>query len=161
MGQLGPDFYFTSSGGWATLTLAQWTLLTETDWETLPVEGSAAAYARVSAYDPAGNRLTLTDPDTGAVTTNTYDVANRLLTSTDASGVTTYTYDANGNQLTIEEPTGEVTTNVWDGENRLVAVEHPDFTVTTYAYNADGLLVENLAEPGQEAVTADSAGGWA
>ena len=93
-------------------------------------------------YDKVGRRKTLTDPDTAAVTTNTYDAANRLLTSEDANGVTTYTYDANGNQLTIEEPTGEVTTNVWDGENRLVAVEHPDFTVTSYAYNADGLKIE-------------------
>ncbi|MGC1275902.1 MAG: hypothetical protein WBC44_19525 [Planctomycetaceae bacterium] len=39
-GQLGGDLYFTSSGGWATLTLSQWTLFIEADWETLPVEGA-------------------------------------------------------------------------------------------------------------------------
>ena len=59
----------------------------------------------------------------------------------DVSGLTTYTYDPNGNQQTIEEPSGDITTNTWDGENRLVQVEHPSSDVTTYAYNGDGLRV--------------------
>ncbi len=49
--------------------------------------------------------------------------------------------DANGNPLTIEEPSGDVTTNTWNGENRLVQVEHPGGDITTYTYNADGLRV--------------------
>ena len=59
----------------------------------------------------------------------------------DVSGTTTYTYDNNGNQLTIEEPSGDITTNTWDGENRLIQVEHPSGDVTTYAYNGEGLRV--------------------
>lgn len=78
---------------------------------------------------------------TSDVTTLTYDSANRLLHATDVSGTTTYTYDANGNQLTIEEPGGDLTTNTWDRENRLVQVEHPSGDVTTSAYNGDGLRV--------------------
>jgi YD repeat-containing protein len=41
-----------------------------------------------------------------------------------------------------EEPNGDTTQNTWDGENRLVAVEHPDSSVTSYAYNGDGLKIE-------------------
>ncbi|MBL8819899.1 MAG: RHS repeat protein [Planctomyces sp.] len=63
------------------------------------------------------------------------------LTISDVSGVTTMTYDANGNQETIEEPSGDLTTNTWDGENRLIQVEHPSGDIITYAYNGDGLRV--------------------
>ena len=59
----------------------------------------------------------------------------------DLSGITSYTYDANGNQLIILEPSGDLTTNVWDGENRLVEVHHPSGDILTYAYNGDGLRV--------------------
>ena len=133
---------------WARLIPGHWDSLTVDDWATLPVD-AAPSFGFAFAHDPAGNRLTRTDPETGAVTTNTYDAANRLLTSSDANGATTFTYDANGNQRMIEQPTGDVTTNTWDGENRLVQVEHPDGSITTYAYNADGLKVE--ADDGTEA----------
>ena len=47
----------------------------------------------------------------------------------------------NGNELTIEEPSGDITTNTWNGENRLIVVEHPDGAETNYRYNGDGLKV--------------------
>ena len=50
-------------------------------------------------------------------------------------------HPASGNQLTIEEPSGDITTNVWDGENRPVEVHHPSGDIVTYAYNGDGLRV--------------------
>lgn len=103
---------------------------------------SADTYAHTMTYDPRGNRLTLSDTDMPPVSYEyDYDDANRLKTVTDVNGVTTYTFDASGNQLTIEEPSGDITTNSWNGENRLVQVEHPDSTITEYRYNGDGLKV--------------------
>ncbi|WP_197444224.1 RHS repeat domain-containing protein [Maioricimonas rarisocia] len=62
--------------------------------------------------------------------------------SSAAAGLTTWTYDANGNQLTIEVPSGDLTTNTWDYENRLTRVEHSDGSITTYAYDPDNHRVE-------------------
>jgi len=109
---------------------------------------SADTFTHTVTYDPRGNRLTLND------STDTldygYDNANRLQTVTDTTGTTSYTYDANGNELTIEEPSGNITTNTWNGENRLIVMEHPDATETYYRYNGDGLKV---AEDHDDTVT--------
>ena len=110
-------------------------------WNVLLVDDLPTGGAGLLAYDPAGNRLTQTDPVTGEITTFAYDNGNRLILAVDVSGTTTRTYDANGNQLTIEEPSGDITTNTRDGENRLSQVEHPFGDIMTYAYNGDGLLV--------------------
>jgi len=139
--QIRGDSYYNSTWSWNTLTLPQWEVATADEWHTLLVDATAS-YSFNYTYDAAGNIIAQTDPDSGAITTSTYDHTNRLLTAEDASGITTYTYDANGNQTSIEEANGDVTTNTWDGENRLVQVEHPDFTMTTYVYDADGHRIE-------------------
>jgi len=139
--QIRGDSYYNSTWSWNTLTLPQWEVATADDWDTLPVD-ALAAYSFNYTYDATGNIISQTDPDSGAITTSTYDHTNRLLTTEDVSGITTYSYDANGNQTSIEEANGDVTTNTWDGENRLVQVEHPDFTMTTYVYDADGHRIE-------------------
>ncbi|MEZ6053139.1 MAG: hypothetical protein R3C02_17405 [Planctomycetaceae bacterium] len=92
------------------------------------------------AFDAAGNRLTR-DEDGGTLTTYTYDTAKPADGRGGRQRLTTYTYDANGNQLTIEEPSSDVTTYAWDYENQMVEVEDPSNELTTYAYNADQLRV--------------------
>ena len=58
-----------------------------------PVSVTTQGAIVAMAYDEAGNRLSLTDPDAGT-TTYTYAADGTLLTQTDARGVkTAYTYD--------------------------------------------------------------------
>lgn len=89
-------------------------------------------------YDPVGNLLTVTDPDSAL--TMTYDQANRLLTTSTAgssnqpSVTLTYTYDKNGNRLTGVDPAG-ANTFAYDGLSRRTAMTLPNGTQTTYTYD--------------------------
>ncbi|MDB5384448.1 MAG: hypothetical protein JWM11_94, partial [Planctomycetaceae bacterium] len=101
--------------GWARLTLPQWKHFTPADWSILPVD-VLGIQTTTYTYDPIGNRIRQRDVETGEITTNTYDDANRLLVSAAGSDITTYTYNENGNTPTIEESSGDITTNTWDCE---------------------------------------------
>lgn len=81
----------------------------------------------------AGNRTTHTV--NGVVTTNSFDLANRLT----ASGATTYSYDPNGNQ-TGRVAGGVTTSYAYNALDQLTAVTTPT-TTASYAYNGDGLRV--------------------
>jgi RHS repeat-associated protein len=80
------------------------------------------------AYDPIGNRVMMTDT---AVTTYTYDTADRLLNA----GSTNFTWDDNGNMLSK----GSITYS-WDALNRLISVVSGTQTIT-FTYNGDGVRV--------------------
>ncbi|MBN1876746.1 MAG: hypothetical protein JXA33_21155 [Anaerolineae bacterium] len=85
-------------------------------------------------YDEVGNRTVLTVTESfsdTAVTTYTYDTANRLTAVDNAA----YTYDQRGN-LTSDG----VYTYTYDGAGRMVQVATP-FATLVYTYNADGLRV--------------------
>ena len=83
-------------------------------------------------YDLLGNRLVLNVD--GELTTSTYDAANRLQTAEEINGITTYTFDANGNQRSVETPSGDITTYSWSYENQLIQIEEPDDVITTQVY---------------------------
>lgn len=79
--------------------------------------------------------------------TMTYDAGSRLVTMLQGTTMTTFTFDTNGNQTT--DNVGGVTTGyVYDRENRLKKITNPDFTVSTYSYDGDGLR-RTKQEPGQ------------
>lgn len=103
-----------------------------------------SGYTHTFTYDPVGNRLTKDDGTT--VTTSVYDAANRLQTAEDGSGVTTYTFDANGNERSIETPSGDLTTYTWDFENQMVRAEDPLGDITTYVYSAQEQRVSKETE---------------
>jgi RHS repeat-associated protein len=90
------------------------------------------------AYDAVGNRTvyTGTTPLAGtAVTTYTYDAANRLLISSSPQRLITYTWDARGNLI------GDGTfTYTYNAAGRLVRAQSITATVV-YTYTADGLRV--------------------
>ena len=92
----------------------------------------ASAYTTTFTYDAVGNRLKQrTDGD---LTLSSFDVANRLTLERTLTTRTTYAYDADGNQRSVEAPSGDITTQSWSYENRLVQVEEPLDVVTTYTY---------------------------
>ncbi len=93
------------------------------------------AHVYAFGYDSNGNRLTSTE--SGALSTTTYDPANRLLLSISGSAVTTYSYDPNGNLIGALEFGGALTTMSYDKENRL-AVHQNDVVITTYSYGGEG-----------------------
>jgi len=90
------------------------------------------------AYDAVGNRTayTVTTPLAGtAVTTYTYDAANRLLISSSPQRLITYTWDARGNLI------GDGTfTYAYSAAGKMVRAQSITATIA-YTYTADGLRV--------------------
>jgi RHS repeat-associated protein len=90
------------------------------------------------AYDAVGNRTayTVTTPLAGtAVTTYTYDAANRLLISSSPQRLITYTWDARGNLI------GDGTfTYAYSAAGKMVRAQSITATIV-YTYTADGLRV--------------------
>jgi len=99
-----------------------------------------AAYDYTYDYDAAGNRERWTDNSTNAITTYSYDDANRLEWSQKSPGRTTYTYDADGNLVQKEEPSLQ-TDYTWDALNRMTFVDTATADVT-FIYDGLGRRVE-------------------
>jgi len=86
------------------------------------------------AYDPVGNRLSMTID--GATTSYAYNELDQLLT---AGGVS-FAYDARGN-FTRATGGADVTAYSWDALDRLSDATLPDGTALAYTYDADGRRV--------------------
>ena len=105
------------------------------------------------AYDPNGNRLSLTTP-TG-VERCTYDAQDRLL----AYGTKTYSYTLDGSlRSVVDSATGERTDYTYDGFENLTRVALPDGRVIEYLIDGqnrrvgkkvDGVLTQGLLYDGQ------------
>jgi RHS repeat-associated protein len=87
---------------------------------------NASGGTTTTAYDPSGNKLTLTDP-AGDVTTSAYDPDDQLCWSEplsvssptcaspptgSATETTSYSYDPDGSQVSSVDPDGNVTTSL-------------------------------------------------
>jgi RHS repeat-associated protein len=106
-------------------------------------------------YDPAGNRLRLTDSISGT-TTYSYDPADRLLSLTDASGLTTFAWDNNGNMLAKIAPSGTVS-YTYDSANRLIQVQ-TGATTAQYTYDGDGRRTRKIINGAAETHAFDLSG---
>jgi RHS repeat-associated protein len=118
------------------------------------------------AYDNAGRVSNLTGAQTASYT---YDAAGQLLQAVQDDGTYTYSYGPRGEITSITDPdrsrtfthnanaeidsitdnegrTGEAT---YDDAGRMIEHVDPDGTITTYTYDARGLLIEStITEPG-------------
>jgi RHS repeat-associated protein len=109
------------------------------------------------------------EPITNGTTTSTFDAEGQLLTTANSLGTTTYTYSVRGWEATVTVPGNYVTTNVYSATGELTSQAapvpggagggpqnpggiHPDNSgsggggggptsqLSTYTYNADGLV---------------------
>ena len=107
---------------------------------THEIRDGVNSYNVTHTWDRLGNRLV--KDDSGALTTSTYDAANRLINALDSTGTTTFTFDATGNQTKQVSPSGQITTSVWDFENMNTATLLPSSDIVTLVYNGDQMRVE-------------------
>jgi RHS repeat-associated protein len=91
-------------------------------------------------YDPAGNELTLENPD-GATATNTFTPLNQLASVTYSAGThtATYNYDADGNQTGMFDASG-ISSSSFDPFDELTSTTNGAGQTTSYAYDLDGNL---------------------
>ena len=129
---------------------------------TSTVMTSAGLLTTTYTYDPAGNLVTVTQPD-GSAVTNTFDAAHRLTAVTDLSNQSIrYTLDALGNRTRTETldaggtrqrtrgasfdalgrlvrqtgGAGQTTTHAYDSNGNRVSVTDPLSRVTTQEFDA-------------------------
>lgn len=108
-------------------------------------------------YDADGNRLTSTTTVTAAdgsvktlTTTTTYDAQGREIAVTDPDGNVTRTeYDANGNKIAAIDPLGNRTQYVYDADNRLIKTIYADGSTTQSEYDADGHVTATTDQLGR------------
>lgn len=93
------------------------------------------------AYDAAGNRRRVTDPE-GHAMSWTYDARNRQSTATDAAGYTTGTeYDAMGNVLVLRDGRGKETRCTYSARNQKQTETDRLGKTTRFTYDPAGNLL--------------------
>jgi RHS repeat-associated protein len=171
---VAPDGNVTTNLACLYETTTGYDNLGQTVSTTTPTGGTTCANETTSTstdtYDPDGNELESAD-GSGVTTSSAYDadgevcwsevaaVSGPSCASPPASGTdtTSYTYDADGNELTVTDPSGDVTTTTYDKDNRVCWSEPlsvssptcgspPTTETTTDYYDADG---NTLAVTGQ------------
>ena len=116
-------------------------------------ETDPLAHSQTAVYDAVGNLLQSLDPR-GAVSSYSYDAANRMTSASYPEGLVTYAYDGAGHRIRMSDE-GGTTTWAYDGagrllENKRVTKEYQPpgggepipgiTTVTRYEYDAAGNL---------------------
>ncbi len=133
--------------------------------------GATGGAITTYTYDADGNMLTMVSPQGNVsggtaslfTTTYTYDHLNRKTSETDpdpdgtgglSAPVTTYTYDADGNMLTLTDPTLNVTTWTYDRQNRVTSETNQTGHADSDVYDANGNLIQETDRDGRVIVFA-------
>jgi RHS repeat-associated protein len=104
-----------------------------------PANTASSAPTTTATYDPAGNKLTQTDPN-GVTTTWTYTPLNLKSTQTysgSSAPGTTWIYDADGNKTSMTDGTG-TSSYVYNSFGELTTDTNGAGQDVTYGYDADG-----------------------
>ncbi|MDZ7862289.1 RHS repeat-associated core domain-containing protein [Acidovorax sp.] len=123
---------------------------TTTTWHAdlpLPMSVSNSVQTISYTYDSAGNKLSQSVAETGAVGTArttewTYDAAGLVSTETAPNGgVVTYAYDTLGNLTLRTNAIGHVDGYTYDAGGRVLTHTAPNGLVTAYTYDSRGRLL--------------------
>ena len=107
--------------------------------------GKVTSYGQ---YDKHGNLLQSTDPN-GVVTTNSYDLRQRLLSTSVGGQTTGYTYDAAGQLLKITAPDASWIGYEYDPAHRMTATKDNLGNRVEYVLdNAGNRTAENVKDTG-------------
>jgi RHS repeat-associated protein len=104
-----------------------------------PANTASSTPTTTVTYDPAGNMLTRTDPDS-VTTTWTYTPLDKVATisySGSSAHSVSYTYDANSNQTAMTDATGS-SSYFYDPFGELTSAINGSSQTVGYGYNADG-----------------------
>ncbi len=119
---------------------------------TLALAGASEVSEVSTTYDAFGQVATRTGAD-GVTESYTYDLGGRTLTRTrPGQGTTTFAYDVLGNAVTVTDGAGRSLLRVHDAIGRLVN-EQRGTDVTAYDYHADTLRLRRKIEPGLRITT--------
>ena len=121
-------------------------------------DGETVSYA----YDNSGNLATVTDSETGTVTTYYYDLLNRQSgyreQGVNLDHTVKYEYDENNNLATLTETINGVTKTysyTYDEDNR-IKTETVDGITVTYTYDSFGRLSQKVTSNGTTQITSES-----
>ncbi|MFQ5541714.1 MAG: hypothetical protein ACE5E2_02705, partial [Candidatus Binatia bacterium] len=93
------------------------------------------------SYDKNGNRISMTDPQTG-VTSYVYDALNRLSSLASPQGSMTFSYDTLGRRTSLTLPNGATASYTYDAASQLTELLNTIGTITisrfAYTYDAVG-----------------------
>ncbi|HZM83535.1 MAG TPA: RHS repeat-associated core domain-containing protein [Candidatus Limnocylindrales bacterium] len=85
-----------------------------------------------------GDRITLTPPGGGTVTTKVFDAKDRVVELYQQADLTRMSYTKLGRPATVTDPAGNIWRYIYDSRQRLVRAEAPDTGVRSWTYdNAD------------------------
>lgn len=110
------------------------------------------------SYDNSGNLATVTDSETGVVTTYYYDLLNRQSgyreKGTDLDHTVKYEYDDKNNLASMTETINDVTKTysyTYDDDNR-IETETVDNVTVTYTYDGFGRLENRVVKQGETVI---------
>ena len=101
------------------------------------VTNAAGKTTTYTKYNKHGQVLESSDPN-GVLTTNTYDLRQRLLGTSVAGETTSFTYDPVGQLKTTTLPNGAVITNTYDDAHRLTQVQDAAGNKIVYTLDNSG-----------------------
>jgi YD repeat-containing protein len=107
---------------------------------------------RFTKYNKHGQVLESIDP-TGLVTTQTYDLRQRLKTRLVGTELTTYDYDPVGNLIKVTQPDGSFLSYTYDAAHRLIGITDQKNNSISYTLDAMGNRVnEQVKDPSGQLV---------